>query len=143
LNFEAGFSELRRGSGVCLVSTGHMTHKALRVADTLAIHGLRAGVIDVFVLKPVCEPMLAEALGGYAHIVTLDESFLRKGSLDTMVSDILRDNGSPAKLTRFGFTDKYVFEVGNREHLHALNGLDDDTIVSTIVRANDNPRSKP
>jgi transketolase len=143
LNFEAGFSELRRGSGVCLVSTGHMTHKALRVADTLAIHGLRAGVIDVFVLKPVCEPMLAEALGGYAHIVTLDESFLRKGSLDTMVSDILRDSGSPAKLTRFGFTDKYVFEVGNREHLHALNGLDDDTIVSTIVRANDNPRSKP
>ena len=143
LNFEAGFSELRRGSGVCLVSTGHMTHKALRVAETLVLHGLRAGVIDVFMLKPLNESMLADALGGYAHIVTLDESFIRKGSLDTIISDILRDNGSPAKLTRCGFTDKYVFEVGNREHLHALNGLDDDTIVSTIIRAYAHQRSLP
>lgn len=143
LKFEIGFSELRGGSGVCLVSTGYMTHKALRVADSLLSQGLRVGVIDMFMLKPLCEPRLAKALGGYAQIVTLEEAFLRKGSLDTIISDVLRNSRSSAKLIRCGFPDQYLFEVGNREHLHKLNGLDEDTIISTILRATDNQRKKP
>ncbi len=143
LNLEAGFSELRRGFEVCLVSTGYMTHKALRVADALARHGIPAGVIDVFMLKPLNGQMLADTMRGYTHIVTLEESFIRKGSLDTLISDILRDSGSEAMLTRCGFSDNYVFEVGNREHLHAVNGLDDDSIVSAVVRAKTRQRSLP
>ncbi len=143
LNLEAGFSELRRGSEVCLVSTGYMTHKALRIADALVRRGIPAGVIDVFMLKPLSGQMLAEMMRGYTHIVTLEESFLRKGSLDTLISDLLRDSGSQAMLTRCGFSDNYVFEVGNREHLHAVNGLDDESIVSAVVRAKAHQRSLP
>jgi len=141
LNLDAGFSELRRGSEVCLVSTGHMTHKALRIAAALAHQGIPAGVIDVFMLKPLSEQMLADAMRGYTHVVTLEESFVRKGSLDTLISDVLRDSGSQAMLTRCGFSDNYVFEVGNREHLHAVNGLDDGSIISAVVRAKASQRS--
>lgn len=133
INLDAGFAELRRGSQICLVSTGYMTHKALRIADLLVNKGIQAGVIDVFMLKPLCESKLADAMRGYTHIVTMEESFIKKGSLDTMVSDILQDSGSDAMLTRYGFSDNYVFSVGNREHLHAMNGLDDDAIIATIV----------
>jgi transketolase len=134
LNISTGFSVLRQGSQVCLVSTGYMTHKALRIADSLLLNeGIRAGVIDVFMLKPLSEPKLADAIRGYTHVVTMEESFIKKGSLDTIVGDILQDSGSEAVLTRCGFSDNYVFSVGNREHLHAINGLDDEAVIATIV----------
>jgi transketolase len=134
LDISTGFSELRQGSQICLISTGYMTHKALRIADSLLSNeGIRAGVIDLFMLKPLSESKLADAIRGYTHIVTMEESFIQKGSLDTIVGDILQGSGSEAVLTRCGFSDNYVFSVGNREHLHAVNGLDEDTIIATIA----------
>lgn len=143
LDIEAGFSELRRGSEICLVSTGYMTHKTLRIADALSQRGIQAGVIDVFMLKPLSESALADTMRDYTHIITLEESFISKGSLDTLIADILLDSGLNAKLTRCGFSDNYVFAVGNREYLHTVNGLDDDAILSMIVRANGYQRSMP
>ena len=37
-------------------------------------------------------------------------------------------------LAKLGFSDRYVFEVGNREHLHRINGLDEENIVRTIKK---------
>jgi len=134
ISMDVGFVELKEGSEVGIVSTGYMTHKALRVAEALAAHGVNTGVLDVFMLKPVNEVLLNESLKKYSHIVTMEESFLNKGSLDTIIADILRDNNSDKELTRFGFADRYVFDVGNREHLHKLNGLDEETIVTSIMK---------
>lgn len=133
ISMDAGFVELQEGSDVGIVSTGYMTHKALRVTAALLKHGIRAGVVDVFLLKPVNEALLYESLKKYSHIVTMEESFLKKGGLDTIIADILRDNNAYHELTRIGFTDRFVFDVGNREHLHKLNGLDEETIVTTIL----------
>jgi transketolase len=143
LDIEVGFSELRRGSEICLVSTGYMTHKALRIADAMSQRGIRAGVIDVFMLKPLSESALADTMQDYTHIITLEESFISKGSLDTLIADIILDSRRNTKLTRCGFSDNYVFAVGNREYLHTVNGLDDDAIISMIVRANAYQRSMP
>jgi transketolase len=143
LNMEIGFSELRRGSQICFVSTGYMTHKALRLSEALLREGIESGVIDVFMLKPLREDLLAEAVRGYSHIITMEESFKKKGSLDTMVSDILQSRAQDATLIRCGFADNYVFSVGSREHLHAMNGLDDETIIATIVQQNIYERCMP
>jgi transketolase len=143
LDIDAGFSELRRGVKIGLVSTGYMTQKAIRIADALSQQGVQAGLIDVFMLKPLNASKLADAMRDYTHIITLEESFIRKGSLDTLIADILLDSGSNAKLTRCGFSDNYVFVVGKREHLHAVNGLDDDAIISMIVRAKTYQESMP
>ncbi|MBZ0156985.1 MAG: transketolase [Alphaproteobacteria bacterium] len=132
ISMEEGFSVVREGKEVGLVSTGYMTHKALRVAEMLEQEGLSAGVVDVFLLKPLDGELLYKAIGKYSHIVTMEESFIDKGSLDSIVAEVLRSNRSPADLTKLGFGDRYVFEVGNREHLHKVNGLDEETIVRTL-----------
>lgn len=134
VSIEDGFFELKNGNDVGIISTGYMTHKALKIAEILKVEDVSAGVIDVFMLKPLNEELLYKTLCKYKHFVTMEESFLHKGSLDTIIADILRDNRSERKLIRFGFADRYVFDVGNREHLHKLNGLDDETIVSAILR---------
>ena len=134
ISMAVGFAELHDGSEVGIVATGYMTHKALRVAEALSKQGIPTGVIDVFLLKPVNDALLYESLKKYSHIVTMEESFLRKGSLDTIIADLLRDNNANQKLTRFGFNDRYVFDVGSREHLHKLNGLDEETIIATILK---------
>lgn len=127
-----GFKVMHSGKGVCLVSTGIMTHKAASVAKKLAQEGLDIGAVDVFLVKAGDEKKLFEILTGYDRVITLEEGFVEKGGLDGMVSAMLDRNGSDIRLKRLGFQDRYVFEMGDREYLHGLNGLDEESIVKTV-----------
>jgi transketolase len=131
-SLENGFYELRQGEAVCLVATGFMTHKAMRVAEGLKKEGIRVGVIDLFFLNPVNKGLLYDSLKRYEHIITLEEAFIYRGGLDALISDVLRDNNSHIGFTRFGFTDKYCFDVGDREYLHSINGLTEKNIMESI-----------
>ncbi|OGP66762.1 MAG: transketolase [Deltaproteobacteria bacterium RBG_19FT_COMBO_43_11] len=131
-NLESGFYELITGNKVCLVATGFMTHKAMRVAEGLKKEGIRVGVIDLFFLNPVNKGLLYDSLKRYKHIITMEEAFVYRGGLDAIVSDVLRDNNSHIGFTRFGFTDKYCFDVGDRDYLHSRNGLGDEDIIKSI-----------
>lgn len=128
LNLENGFCELKKGEKICLVSTGFMTHRALKAVETIP----GVGLVDVFLLKPAGEKMLFEAIKKYDYIITLEEGFINNGGLDGLISKILRDNQSDIKLKNLGFDDKYVFELGGREHLHKLNNLDEEAIIKII-----------
>ena len=128
LNLEKGFYELLKGKKVCLVSTGFMTHRALKVAKELQ----NVGVLDVFLLKPVDENSLFEALKKYEYIITIEEAFINSGGLDSLISKILSDHQSSIKLKRLGINDKHVFEVGDRNYLHKLNNLDEESIIKII-----------
>jgi transketolase len=132
LKLEDGFYELIEGSEVCIVSTGYMTQKALRVAEALAAEGLKVGVIDVFLLKGLDEEFFARRLKRYSRFVTLEEGFINKGGLDSLVSLALENSGADIRIKRMGFGDAYVFEMGDREELHAMNGLGDEGIRDAI-----------
>ncbi len=127
-----GFKELVKGERICLVSTGYMTHRALRVAHLLKNNSFSIGVIDLFMLKPLDEERLFETISGYDQVITLEEAFINKGGLDSLVANILTRNHSKARLKRMGFEDAYVFDMGSREHLHKLNHLDEESIIETI-----------
>ncbi|HAB50606.1 MAG TPA: transketolase [Ignavibacteriales bacterium] len=133
ISIEQGFVELKVGNKAVIVSTGYMTHKALEVAKTLENDGIITGVVDIFMLKPVDDVLLYEALRKYSHIYTMEEGFINKGGLDSIVTNIL-NNLTQMKLTKFGFGDRYVFEVGNRDHLHRINGLDEENIEKIIKK---------
>jgi len=137
LDFEKGFYELVNpptggpptgGQKICLVSTGYPTQSALKAAKE--INGV--GVIDVFILKPLNEKLLFEALKKYDWIITLEEGFINNGGLDSLISKILYDNQSNIKLKRLGFTDKHIFDLGDRNYLHKLNDLDEESIINII-----------
>lgn len=134
IRLDDGLHEFVRGSDVCIVSTGYMTHKALRVRELLSRDRIDAGVIDVFILKPCDESALSRALSRYDCVATLEEGFVRRGGLDGLVSGILNGRGTPARFAALGFGGEYVFEIGDREYLYALNGLDDTAVADTLRR---------
>jgi transketolase len=127
-----GFKELVKGAKTCLVSTGYMTHKALSVANRLRIKGVSIGVIDLFMLKPLNEERLFETISGYEQVITLEEAFINKGGLDSLIANILTRNHSKIRMERIGFEDAYVFDMGSREHLHKLNHLDEESIIQSV-----------
>lgn len=128
LDFEKGFYELVKGDKTCLISTGYLTHQALKVAKEIP----GVGLIDVFVLKPLNEKQLFETLRKYTNIITIEEGFINNGGLDSLISKILHDNQSSIKLRRLGINDKHVFDLGNRDYLHKLNNLDEESIIEMI-----------
>jgi transketolase len=134
LRIENGFSRLRKGKKICLVSTGYMTHKAIKIAEKLAGDGIDAGIIDVFLLTSFDERSLLNAMKGYSHVITLEEGFINKGGLDSFISSILGKGDFGIKLHRVGFKDKYVFDLGSREYLHRLNNIDEDSVARLIKK---------
>lgn len=130
-NLEDGFFELVNGENICIVSTGYMTHKALEVARLLSEKKINAGIIDIFLLKPINKNLLLNSLKKYKFFFTLEEAFINKGGLDSLISDILEDKVD-ARLKRLGFKDQHTFNVGSRDYLHRINHLDKASIVRTI-----------
>lgn len=123
-----GFRELAKGNDVCIVSTGYMTHRAVSVAAEIT----NVGVIDLFTLKPFDSKQLLETISSYKHIVTIEEGFIGGGGLDAAISALLTDSRSSITLDRIGFNDRYVFELGTRDHLHGLSGMDNASIAELV-----------
>lgn len=132
VGIEKGFFELVKGDELCIVSTGFITHTALKVAEELLIDNIPIGVIDVFLLKPLNEDLFYEKLSKYEYVITLEEGFINKGGLDSLVSSILNKKSSNIKLKRMGLQDIYAFEMGARDYLHKLNMLDKESIVKIL-----------
>jgi len=132
INLENGFYELAKGEGVCIVSTGFMTHAALKAISRLREENINVGLIDVFLLRPFNEELFLKSLGKYDSVITLEEAFINKGGLDGLVSTLIESRDSGIKLIRMGFKDGHVFEMGGREYLHKLNSLDEESIVKNI-----------
>jgi len=130
--FDDGFCEVREGEDVCIISTGCMTHIALETAAQLTQEGISTGVIDQFFLKPFNGRKLLNILGRYKHIVTMEEAFINKGGLDTVIEHLCFSNRLFIGMTKFGFDDKYIFTVGNREYLYKVNNLDQESVIKRI-----------
>lgn len=135
-DFEAGFKRVATGERVCLVSTGFMTRKAMAVVAALREQGIAVGLVDVFGLNPIDRAGLASILAPYETVVTLEEGFINRGGLDSLVAGLYDDaKGRPATLRRLGFRDRYLYRFGTREFLYQQMGVDQRAIVATIADA--------
>lgn len=130
LRIEDGFCKLKDGERVCFISTGYMTRTALKAAAALESNGVRPGVIDLFLLKPVQVQRLFDAIKGYESVITLEEGFVNKGGLDSVVSLLLEQNNSKIRLKRMGIEDSYTFDMGTRDGLHTMNGIGVGDVVN-------------
>lgn len=126
---EEGFHEFKRGKDVCLVSTGYMTHVALRAAAQSNL-----GVVDVFAFPPLNEAALINVLKSYRHVITIEEGFIRKGGFDALILGILARAGVATRVHELGFDGRYLYEVGHRAQLHAMCGMDEAGILAMVRR---------
>jgi transketolase len=125
-----GFRVLATGTKVCLISTGFMTHRAVAVAAEIG----NVGVVDLFALKPFDRERLMKTIAGYDHIISIEEAFIGNGGLDSAIGTLLSDARSHITLDRLGFNDRYVFELGSRDQLHVLSGIDNVAIAERVRR---------
>lgn len=130
LNMEKGFAQLADGKRTCLVSTGFMSHRAMKVAQQYS--GI--AVIDIFCLKPCNEAALAEELSQYDYIITMEEAFINNGGLDSLISKVVRENSLKCAIHPVGVNDRYIFDLGSRDRLHAINGMDEATVIALLDR---------
>ncbi|MBI4689574.1 MAG: transketolase [Nitrospirae bacterium] len=132
VNLERGFFELVKGSEVCIVSTGYMTHTALRAIERLGQDGISCGLVDVFMIRPIGDALLLETLSRYKCVINLEEGFINKGGLDSMVSCILNGSSATVGIKKMGFGDEYSFDMGGRLFLHKSHGIDEDGIIKNV-----------
>jgi len=130
--WEKGCCELLKGESICLVSTGYMTHRALKIAKELRANKQKIGVVDVFVLKPIIEDAFFDILKKYKYIITIEEAFINKGGLDSFVATILGHRSADIKLRNLGFQDKYIFKTGSRDFLSELSHFGEKDIIKAI-----------
>ncbi|MFX0174006.1 MAG: transketolase C-terminal domain-containing protein, partial [Candidatus Hodarchaeota archaeon] len=102
---------LEKGDRICIVSTGYMTHAALEVKKKLLEDKIKIGVIDVFMLKPFNEYLFFQSIKRYKTIITIEEAFLKKGGLDSIVSKVITDHEAQITLRSAGFEDKDIKEA--------------------------------
>jgi transketolase len=133
-DFENGYIELFSGNETCIISTGYMTHKAIKAVKILNDQNFSVGLIDMITLKPVNEKLLAGILSKYKHIVTIEEAFINKGGLDSIFLNVINNNGLQVKLKAMGFEDKYDFEMGDRDLLLKNNNLDIINIIEQVKK---------
>ena len=131
-DWEKGFCELVKGDDVCIVSTGYMTHKALGIVKEFEEQKKEVGVVDVFQLKPIDEELFFNILSKYRCVITVEEAFINKGGLDSLVSGILSHRKADIELKSFGFGDKYIFKPGSRDYLSELSNFGKKDIINAI-----------
>jgi len=123
----------RGGCGVVIVSTGVMTHNALRLAANLELVGWRAGVLDVVRLHPFHGSFLDAVRGAY--VITLEEHLLQ-GGLGSIVlerfNDLRAGRGLDTVL-RLGARNTFTFTYGGREAIWKFHGLDDESVLERVT----------
>ncbi len=131
-DFSSGFSVIKDGFEFCIVVTGVMVHRVLKIAKELSHHSIRVGVIDVFRLKPINEKDLINVLQRYKKIVTIEENSII-GGLGSLVSEMLSDSQQPFSLKRIAIKDEICLHYGDRAWLHKKYGIDAETIIQKIL----------
>lgn len=125
-----GMIELALGDEICIVSTGYMTQKANSIINS----GLKkkVGLIDLILLKGYNEELLTSKLKKYKKIITMEEGFIGKGGLDSIINHLIVKNQFNIKVKNMGLQDKYIFHIGSREYLHGKNGVDEKGVIEQI-----------
>ena len=131
-DFSDGLAVARPGQDLTIIATGIMVTQALEVAKKLEDSGISAGIVDFYRLKPANETSLLSLVEDSRRIVTLEEHTIH-GGLGGIVSEILVDNGVTTPVKRIGINDAYRLEVGEREWVRSLDGLDVQGITQTIL----------
>jgi len=130
--FSQGFTMLREGEDVCIVSTGIMVHRAREVAEELMKRSIHASVIDMYCLKPVQQQPLLDAITRSEHVVTIEEH-LMNGGLGSLIVEFLADASIPMPVKRCAISDELLYAYGTRDTLHHERRLDKDSLVTTIA----------
>lgn len=131
--FEIGKAvEVKDGSNVTIIATGIMVEEALKAADSLAVEGINARVLNMFTLKPIDKEAIIRAARETGAIVTAENHNIING-LGSAVAEVIAENVL-VPLERVGVNDHFG-EVGPQNYLQEKFGLTAVNIVNKVKKA--------
>ncbi len=131
-NLETGFKILRTGSKVCIISTGYMSHTAMKVADRLAESGIQVTIIDLFDITGFDQAQMQALISTYKGLVTIEEGFRGRGGVDALFFELAARNDIDIKHLNIGVEGGYRFELGSRSELHEQVGIGEKAVFDEV-----------
>lgn len=126
---------LRKGTVLCLMSTGNMAAAALEASELLAARGVSVAVVSFHTVKPLDEDFLADAFQKYRIVVTLEEHSILGGFGGSVAEWVCNQRNSFASLIRIGTPDSYRHEASDQKHARAQLGLTAERICERLWSA--------
>jgi transketolase len=121
---------LREGADVAIVGYGPLLMtNAWAAADQLASQGVRAAVINLPWLNRIDDTWVAETIGRFPAVVTLDNHYVTLGQ-GVMVGAALARTGARCEFRSIGLTD--VPACGSNAEVLAHHGLDAAGIADVV-----------
>ena len=130
--FEPGKAKvLKKGKDVMFIASGLCVAESLEACDELSKKGVDAGVIDMFMLNPLDNSAIIDAIDLGAKIITVENHFVNNG-LGSAVAEVIAEHGKAVKFQRLGVKDKYG-QTGSLDFLKKEYGIDKDSIVEAAT----------
>lgn len=120
----------RSGTDISILTFGPLVAKALAMAETLAMEGIEAQVINARFIKPMDETMLHELFAKHQPIVTLEEGSKIAG-FGSGVCEFAAEHGYTTPIHVFGIDDHY-HPQGDTPSLLAESGMSDTLILAKM-----------
>ncbi len=126
---------VREGSDATIIATGVMVGKAVQASELLAAKGIKAGVVDMFTIKPLDNDLVLKKAAETGCLITAEEHLVA-GGLGGAVSELLtRTDGIKKPVVEFvGLQDRYA-ETGPYEQVLTKYGLDGKGIAASVEKA--------
>ncbi|TDD84527.1 transketolase [Actinomadura darangshiensis] len=132
--FEIGRAQWLRPPGdVAIIACGpHPVLAALRAADLLEAHGVRAAVLNLHTPHPLDTAAVVAAAAGALGVVTVEEHW-RSGGLGGAVAETLAEH-APTRVARVGMPATFAERAGDQEHLLARYGITAEAAVTAALK---------
>ncbi|HPR58030.1 MAG TPA: transketolase C-terminal domain-containing protein [Bacteroidales bacterium] len=123
--------ELKSGTDLTIIATGHMTWEALQAAWLLEKKKLSARVINIHTIKPLDKEIILKAASETGAIITAEEHQLY-GGFGSAVAEVLVQN-HPVPVEMIGMPDCFG-ESGQPSELMEKYGLTASNIVNAALK---------
>lgn len=120
---------LREGADVLIVACGDMVPNALRAAGLLGEQGIRAGVIDMYCLKPFDKRTLLKYACSAGLVVTVEEHS-PYGGLGSITAMALAES-CPKRMLQIALPDGHII-AGTNQEVFGYYGMDGEGIAGKI-----------
>lgn len=131
---EDGFRTLRKGSRICMISTGYMTQVGIKVAELFRAAGHELTHIDLFDITHFDSDKIEAILRSHDGLVTMEEGFKGRGGVDSLFFDFVNSRAIPIRHLNIGVTGSYNFELGTRADLHENVGIGEEAVHTAVMR---------